>query len=193
MSSTPALPAGSNTVNPFLMTDDAARIIDFVIEVFGATDVPEARTVDTDGLILHSELRIGDSVITVADRKPDWSFTPGFIQVYVDDVEGTLERAVGLGARIVTRPTDFFGDTFSRFADPSGNLWWVYTHVPQDQTWDADGTEADSWSGSAEGGGTDDHDAAEEDWSSFTSPELEYIHESLVEAMVSLRDPRLDR
>lgn len=193
MSSTPALPAGSNTVNPFLMTDDAARIIDFVIEVFGATDVPEARTVDTDGLILHSELRIGDSVITLADRKPDWPFTPGFIQVYVDDVEGTLERAVGLGARIVTRPTDFFGDTFSRFADPSGNLWWVYTHVPQDQTWDADGTEADSWSGSAEGGGTDDHDAAEEDWSSFTSPELEYIHESLVEAMVSLRDPRLDR
>lgn len=120
MSSTPARPAGSNTINPFLMTDDAARIIDFVIEVFGATDVPEARTVDTDGLILHSELRIGDSVITVADRKPDWPFTPGFIQVYVDDVEGTLARAVGLGARIVTRPTDFFGDTFSRFADPSG-------------------------------------------------------------------------
>lgn len=76
MSSTPARPAGSNTINPFLMTDDAARIIDFVIEVFRATDVPEARTVDTDGLILHSELRIGDSVITVADRKPDWPFTP---------------------------------------------------------------------------------------------------------------------
>ncbi|MGW9157201.1 MULTISPECIES: VOC family protein [unclassified Microbacterium] len=193
MSSTPALPAGSNTVNPFLMTDDAARIIDFVIEVFEATDVPEARTVDTDGLILHSELRIGDSVITVADRKPDWPFTPGFIQVYVDDVEGTLARAVGLGARIVTRPTDFFGDTFSRFADPSGNLWWVYAHVPQEQVWDADGADAASWSGSGDGEEADDHGAAEEDWSSFTSPELEYIHESLVEAMASLRDPRLDR
>ncbi|WP_282847654.1 VOC family protein [Microbacterium oxydans] len=193
MSSTPALPAGSNTINPFLMTDDAARIIDFVIEVFGATDVPEARTVDTDGLILHSELRIGDSVITVADRKPDWPFTPGFIQVYVDDVEGTLARAVGLGARVVTRPTDFFGDTFSRFADPSGNLWWVYAHVPQEQTWDADGTDASTWDGSAEDAGADDRDAAEADWSSFTSPELEYIHESLVAAMASLRDPRLDR
>ena len=193
MSSTPALPAGSNTVNPFLMTDDAARIIDFVIEVFGATDVPEARTVETDGLILHSELRIGDSAITVADRKPDWPFTPGFIQVYVDDVEGTLARAVGLGARIVTRPTDFFGDTFSRFADPSGNLWWVYAHVPQEQAGDADGGDTGSWSGSADGERADEHDAVAEDWSSFTSPELEYIHESLVEAMVSLRDPRLDR
>ncbi|MPS76133.1 MAG: glyoxalase, partial [Microbacterium sp.] len=90
---TPApVPAGSNTVNPFLMTDDAARIIDFVIEVFDASDVPQARTLDTDGLILHSELRIGDSMITVADRKPDWPFTPGFLQVYVVDVEATLAR-----------------------------------------------------------------------------------------------------
>jgi len=117
----------------------------------------------------------------VADRKPDWPFTPGFLQVYVDDVEATLERAVALGARIVTRPTDFFGDTFSRFTDPSRNLWWVYTHVPQEAVWDAAGTEPD-----AEG-----EDAGDEDWSSFTSPELEYIHDSLVEAMASLKDPRL--
>lgn len=192
MHRTPALPAGSNTINPFVMTDDAARIIDFLIEVFGAIDVPEARTFDTDGLILHSELRIGDSLITVADRKPDWPFTPGFIQVYVDDVEGTLARAVALGARIVTRPTDFFGDTFSRFADPSGNLWWVYAHVPQEQAWDADGgeSEAASW-GAGEGEGAAQGGDAE-DWSSFTSPELEYIHDSLVEAMTSLCDPRID-
>lgn len=189
MTTTPALPAGSNTINPFLMTDDAARIIDFLTQVFGAIDVPEARTLDTDGLILHSELRIGDSVITVADRKPDWPFTPGFIQVYVDDVEATLERAVSLGARIVTRPTDFFGDTFSRFADPSGNLWWVYRHEPQAEAWDAGapsvGIEPEDAAAEADG------DA--EDWSSFTSPELEYIHESLTAAMASLKDPRLER
>lgn len=182
MTPIPARPDGSNTVNPFLMTDDAARIIDFLTRVFGAIDVPEARTLDTDGLILHSELRIGDSLITVADRKPDWPFTPGFLQVYVDDVEATLERAVALGARIVTRPTDFFGDTFSRFTDPSGNLWWVYRHEPQEAAWDA---------APPEDAGTTDADA--EDWSSFTSPELEYIHESLVSAMTSLQDPRMER
>lgn len=174
MTSVPARPAGSNTINPFLMTDDAARIIAFLIDVFGAVDVAEARTLDTDGLILHSELRIGDSVITVADRKPDWPFTPGFIQVYVDDVEGTLERAQRLGARIVTRPTDFFGDTFSRFSDPSGNLWWVYRHEPQ---------AVSEWSAESDA----------EDWSDFTSPELEYIHESLVAAMSALQDPRQPR
>lgn len=188
MTSVPARPAGSNTINPFLMTDDAARIIAFLIDVFGAVDVAEARTLDTDGLILHSELRIGDSVITIADRKPDWPFTPGFVQVYVDDVEATLERAQRLGARIVTRPTDFFGDTFSRFSDPSGNLWWVYRHEPQ---------AASEWSAEsdAEGGADWEADGADgaagaEDWSDFSSPELEYIHESLVAAMSALRDPR---
>lgn len=180
---TPApVPAGSKTVNPFLMTDDAARIIDFVIEVFDASDVPQARTLDTDGLILHSELRIGDSMITVADRKPDWPFTPGFLQVYVVDVEATLARAVALGARVVTTPTDFFGDTLARFVDPSGNLWWVYRHAAQERTDDTSG-EDETWS-------TDGADTAE-DWSSFTSPELDYIHESLVQAIASLRDPRL--
>ncbi|WP_449409104.1 VOC family protein [Microbacterium maritypicum] len=178
----PAIPAGSNTVNPFLMTDDASRIISFLVDVFGAQDVPEARTLDTDGLILHSELRIGDSVITVADRKPDWPFTPGFTQVYVDDVEATLARAVDRGARIVTAPTDFFGDTLARFADPAGNLWWVYRHVPYAA--EAGAADAEEW-GAAGGEG-----AESEDWSAFTSPELEYIHESLVDAMRALRDPR---
>jgi PhnB protein len=183
MTHLPAIPAGSNTVNPFLMTDDASRIISFLVDVFGAQDVPEARTLDTDGLILHSELRIGGSVITVADRKPDWPFTPGFTQVYVDDVEATLARAVDRGARVVTTPTDFFGDTLARFADPAGNLWWVYRHVPYAA--EAGAADAEEWG--AAGG---DEDAAQEDWSAFTSPELEYIHESLVDAMRALRDPR---
>lgn len=183
MTHLPAIPAGSNTVNPFLMTDDAPRIIAFLVDVFGAVDVPEARTLDTDGLILHSELRIGDSVVIVADRKPDWPFTPGFVQVYVDDVEATLARAVERGARIVTAPTDFFGDTFSRFADPAGNLWWVYRHAPDAE---ADGfADAEEW-----GAPGSDEGVEQEDWSAFTSPELEYIHESLVDAMRALRDPR---
>ena len=191
MSSVPARPVGSNTINPFLMTDDAAGIIAFLVEVFGAVDVPEARTLDTDGLVLHSELLIGDSLITVADRKPDWPFTPGFIQVYVDDVEATLERAERLGARIVTRPTDFFGDTFSRFSDPSGNLWWVYRHEPQEAgQWSAGPDAADGANWAADGA---EGAADAEDWSNFTSPELEYIHESLVAAMSALQDPRQAR
>lgn len=178
MAAIPAHPAGSNTVNAFVMTEDATALIDFVTRVFGAVDVPEARTLDDDGLILHSELLIGDSMITIADRKPGWPFTPAFNRVYVDDVEATLARAKELGARIVTQPTEFFGDIFSRFQDPQGNLWWVYRHNPAtDAVW---GGEDDA----------SDDSGADESWESFSSPELEYIHSTLVEAMANLEDPR---
>lgn len=175
MTTAPSRPAGSNTVNPFIMTDDASAVIAFVTEVFDAVDVPGARTVDTDGLILHSELRIGDSTITITDRKPGWPFTPAFIQVYVDDVAATLARAEALSAQIVTQPTAFFGDLFSRIQDPQGNLWWVYRHNPS--------TDGQSW---------DHADAVEDDtsWETFTSPDLEYIHSTLIDAMEALTDPR---
>lgn len=178
----PPAPEGSNTVSPFIMTENAAELIEFLENVFGAIDVPEARTLDGDGTILHSELLIGDSMITVADRKGDWPFTPAFTRVYVDDVDATLARAVERGARIVTKPTDFWGDVFSRFQDPEQNLWWVYRHnpTPADAGDDAEGTwvEADAAAD------------ADENWESYTSPELEYIHSTLVEAIASLRDPR---
>lgn len=180
MTATPPVPAGSNTVNPFIVADGAAALIGFLIEVFGAEDVPEARTLDTDGLILHAELRIGDSLLTVADRKPDWPFTPALTRVYVDDVEAALARAEKLGGRIVTQPTDFFGDTLARFQDPAANLWWVYQHAPEAaQDWSAD--MAGDWQ-------ADSGEAA--DWSSFATPELEYINASLNDAMSGLADPR---
>ncbi|GAA2230802.1 hypothetical protein GCM10010413_30530 [Promicromonospora sukumoe] len=167
----PAAPAGSATVDPFIWSDDAAGLIRFVLDVFDATEVPEARTADTDGLVLHSEVRIGDSTITIADRKPQWPYTPAFVRVYVEDPAATLGRAAGAGARIVTEPTEFWGDVLARFADPFGHLWWVYQHNPSD---DADWTEP----------------VGDEDWESFATPELTYVHSTLMEAMAALRDPR---
>lgn len=188
---TPALPVGANTINPFIFTEDASRLISFLTEVFGAVEVMEARTADTDGLVLHSELRIGDSMLTVADRKPGWPFTPSFTQVYVDDVDAVLARAKELGAAIVTNPTEFWGDTFSRFADPQGNLWWVYRHAGADAASDDYGSAGTSseWGESSEESHADAGDSAES-WESFTSRELEYIHSTLMDAMARLRDPR---
>ena len=175
----PAAPAGYATVNPFIIADDANGLIDFLKEVFGATERPDARTLDADGLLLHAELAVGTATIMFGERKPDWPFTPGLLQVYVDDVVSTLNVARQLGATVVTEPTDFFGDTFSRFRDPWGNLWWVYRHGGQ--TWAADAENAD-WAGDAAATGA-------EEWEQ-TSPELTYIHDTLLTAMHHLRDPR---
>ena len=172
----PAAPEGYSTVNPFLITRNADGLMEFVAEVFGGTELTDARTVDHDGLLLHAELAVGDTVLMFADRKPGWPYLPSLLQIYVDDVSATLATAERLGARVVTRPTDFFGEVFSRFVDPWQNLWWVYRHASSTETETETETEAD-WSG-------------DNTWS--PTPELTYIHETLLSTMPTLRDPVVD-
>lgn len=161
----PKAPEGYNTVNPFVITDNASKVIQFSKEVFGGEEVPYSMTKDTDNLILHCEVKVGNSVIMFADRKPDWPQTPSLLQVYVEDVEETLNKATSLGAKIVTKPTEFLGTLFSRVKDAEGNLWWIYQYLNQDTEW-------------TEGGN-------EENWE--PSAEAEYIHDSLLEAMRGLK------
>ena len=161
------VPEGYNTINPFIITKEASKILEFLKRVFGAKEVKEAFTMDTDGLLLHAELRIGDSTVMIADTKEDWPFTPSLLQIYVEDVADTLQRAEALGARIVTKPTAFYGDIFSRFVDPWNNLWWVYQH-----------NEEVDW---------EEAPAEEEDATWVTeSRELTYIYETLLETMKRL-------
>ena len=179
MNTTPT-PTGFAAVNPVLILRDPDGLIDFLGGVFGGEEHHDVRTVDIDGLLLHAELEIGGVTFTIAERKPDWPFLPQLTQIYVDDVESVLARAVERGARIVTRPTDFFGTTFSRMLDPWGNMWWVYQHGEAPELdWDAAADEAG---------------AAPVEWA---DPNLAYIHRTLLEVMPSLgteseseREPR---
>lgn len=173
--SIPAAPEGYATVNPFIITKDSEELTRFIVEVFGGTERPEVRTVDEDGLLLQGEVVVGTTTLMLAERKPGWPFTPSLLQIYVDDVDATLERALARGARLITRPTDFFGTQFARIQDPSANIWWVWQHG--EFVWDQDGDDG-AWSG----------DAPAEDWGAI-SPELAYIHDTLLEAMSTLRDP----
>lgn len=170
-------PEGYNTVNPFIISQDALELIRFLREVFGGVEIEEAHTVDDDGLLLHAEVRIAESIVMLADRKPDWPYTPSLLQVYVDDLEATLATARRLGARVVTEPTDFFGSRLSRVLDPWGNLWWIYRHNPDavqsEAQWSAAAAEASQADGDEWGGGNDQG--------------LTYIHDTLLATMRNLR------
>ncbi len=172
----PAAPEGYATVNPFIITSDADALTRFVIEVFDGEERAKVRTIDDDGLLLQSEVRVGTSTIMLAERKPDWLFTPSLLQVYVDDLDAVLERALMRGARLVTKPTDFFGTRFARVQDTSANLWWIWQHG--EAVWDGQDGDGD-WAA----------ESADEGWAEV-SPELAYIHDTLLEAMTALRDPR---
>jgi PhnB protein len=52
------------------------------------------------------------------------------ISVYVEDVDGVVERAAQAGATVLRPVGDqFYGDRSGQFEDPFGHRWSVATHV----------------------------------------------------------------
>lgn len=130
------VPEGYHTATPYLIMDDAARAIDFYKRAFGATEL--MRYDAPGGKIGHAEIRVGDSVIMLADEHPEMGYrspkalggSPVSILLYLDDVDGQFERAVAAGAKSL-RPVEnqFYGDRSGTLEDPFGHVWTLATHV----------------------------------------------------------------
>lgn len=131
---TGALPPGYGSINPFVAVrgpGGAPAFIRFAENVFGGRETLAAHTLDADDLLIHAEVRIGDSTVMVCDAKPHWAFTPALLQVYVSDVAAVVERAQTNGAQVITEPTDFHGhQRLARFLDPWHNVWWLFEYGP---------------------------------------------------------------
>jgi len=130
------VPDGYHALTPYLILTGAARAIEFYKQVFGATETP--RFDDPSGRIGHAELRIGDSVLMLADEVPEMGFkspqtlggTPVLTMIYLPDVDACFARALGAGAKEIKPLRDeFYGDRTGTFVDPFGHLWTVATHV----------------------------------------------------------------
>jgi uncharacterized glyoxalase superfamily protein PhnB len=119
------------SLNPFVIVPDAAGFIRFAERVFGAEEVVSARTPTPSGELIHAELRVGDSLLLLADPQPGWGSRPGLFQLWVRDVEEVIARAAGSGGVMVTPPTPFYGELrLARMEDRWGNLWWLYQPSP---------------------------------------------------------------
>jgi PhnB protein len=136
MAAVKPVPEGYPQVTPYLVVEGAEAAIEFYGTVFGATE--RMRLPGPDGTIGHAELQLGDSLIMVADEAPQLGIrgpkviggTPVTISVYVEDVDGVVERAVQAGATLL-RPVEdqFYGDRSGQLEDPFGHRWSVATHV----------------------------------------------------------------
>ena len=136
MSDVQPIPDDYPRVTPYLCVDGAAAAIDFMVEVFDATE--RMRISAPGGLIGHAEVAIGDSIIMVSDEYPEMDVigpkkiggTAVTVMVYVEDADATFAKAVAAGAT-AERPveTHFYGDRGGQFIDPFGHRWNVSTHV----------------------------------------------------------------
>ena len=133
---TKAIPDGYHSITPYLIATGAADAIEFYKRAFGAVEL--FRMAKPDGKIGHAEIRIGDSVIMLADEHPDMGYrSPSSlggssvsIMLYVEDVDGVFARALAAGARAQRGVADqFYGDRNGILEDPFGHVWTIATHV----------------------------------------------------------------
>ena len=130
-----AIPEGTRTVTPHLVVKGADKAIDFYTRAFGARE--HYRMGGPGGRIGHAELQVGDSLVYLADERPQGATkapstlkgSSVVVHLYVEDVDAAFQRAVGAGAKVVQPLMDmFWGDRYGQVRDPFGHFWSIATH-----------------------------------------------------------------
>ena len=86
---------------------------------------------------MHAELKIGDSIVFLADEFPGASAAPAptttpssYLYLYVEDADTVFKRATSAGCRVdMPVETMFWGDRYGKVTDPFGHHWGIATHV----------------------------------------------------------------
>jgi PhnB protein len=136
MSKAKPIPKGYHTATPYLIIKGAAKAIEFYKKAFGAAEM--TCMTQPDGRVGHAEIKIGDSLIMLADEFPQMGArspqslggSPVSILLYVQDVDALTSQAITAGAKVVRPVKDqFYGDRSGSLEDPFGHQWHIATHV----------------------------------------------------------------
>jgi len=120
-------PDGFHSVNPYVMVPRAAKLLDFLKQAFDAKEM--GRYLD-GGRIAHACVKIGDSMVEMADSTEQWPPMPGAFHFYVPDIDAVYERAVKAGATSLQLPEDKpYGERSGGVKDVCGNVWYIATRT----------------------------------------------------------------
>ena len=129
------IPEGFHTVTPVLAVDGGVEALGFYERAFGAEVL---RRLVLGDKLMHSELRVGDSIVCVSDSFPEYGSVapdagqpvPVALMIYTEDVDALYAQAVDAGATAVNEPNDtFHGDRAGSLRDPYGHRWMLCTHI----------------------------------------------------------------
>lgn len=123
------IPDGYQAVTPYLIVPGVARLLTFLQRAFAATERHRFRR--ADGSIMHAEVRIRDSAVMLGEPTGEWPAMPASIYLYVEDCDAVYQRALDAGGSSVMPPTTMphYGERYGGVKDPSGNVWWIATHI----------------------------------------------------------------
>jgi PhnB protein len=133
------IPDGFKTVTPHLTIRDCDKALAFYEKAFGAEVL--AKSAGPGGKVMHAQIKIGDSILMMADEFPEMGDAPikspaalggtsVTLNIYCPDADAWFERAVKAGAEPRMPPADmFWGDRYSQVRDPFGHSWAIATRV----------------------------------------------------------------
>lgn len=124
------IPNGFHSVTPYLTVADAAALLAFLKKAFDAEEILVMRR--PDGSIGHAQVRVGDSMIEMAQTAGKWKAMPAALHFYVADADATYRHARAAGADSLYEPADmFYGERGAGVVDPAGNHWYISTHTEE--------------------------------------------------------------
>ncbi len=123
------IPAGFHSITPYLIVPEASRLIEFIRKAFGAEEKLRVHVPGSEK-IMHAELKVGDSMIELADANPEHPAMPYSMHLYVPNADATYERALFAGGKSRRAPEDTsYGDRSAAVNDPFGNAWFIATRI----------------------------------------------------------------
>ncbi len=132
------IPEGFHTVSPRMFVRGAAAAIEFYQQAFGATEL--GRFADPSGKIVNAEIKLGDSIISLAEESPEYgNYSPQslggatmILTLNVENADAVWNQATSVGAKIIFPLADqFYGFRQGRLEDPFGHLWIISTKIEE--------------------------------------------------------------
>lgn len=123
------VPNGYHTITPYLVVNEAAQLIEFLKSAF---DAELTYRMDAgDGTITHAEVRVGDSMLMIADAPEEYTPKPCMLYLYLPDVDTYYRRAMEAGAESLAEPSDqYYGDRTAGIRhDTSGVVLYLGMHI----------------------------------------------------------------
>ena len=128
---------GFHSVTPYLVIPGASRWIEFVKQAFGAEERVRVRRPGAEGVIMHAEVKIGDSIVELADAIEQYPALPMTLLLRVSDPDAVYNRALAAGATSFEPVTDHdYGSRGGTVVDLAGNKLHISTPAPGNKIFD---------------------------------------------------------
>jgi PhnB protein len=123
-------------ITAHIVVQGAERAAEFYRDAFGAEEI--SRIPVPDGRLMSLQLRIGNSVLHIADEFPEMGVlappsvggTPVVLALDVTEAEAVFARAIAAGAQVRQPMAEtFWGDRHGQLSDPFGHRWNISQHL----------------------------------------------------------------